>query len=63
MFALIKKHPIRTFTILQPVFFSVVHYLSIRGIIGQDEVVLITSTFEAIAAGLVGRQVIKDKKG
>lgn len=62
MIKLIEKHPIRTFTMLQPIVFAMVHYLFQRQVIGQHEVVLVTSVFEALAAGLVGRQVIKDKK-
>ena len=62
MIEIIKKHPIRTFTLLQPVVFAVVHYLSQRGIIGHEEVVLVTTVFETIAASLVGRQVLKDRR-
>lgn len=62
MLKTIARHPIRTLTILQPIIFAVVHYLSNRGSIGHDEVILVTTIVESLAAGLVGRQIKIDQR-
>lgn len=51
---IVKKHPIRIFTILQPIIFAVVTYLQAEGQVNDNFVKMVAGILESLAVGLVG---------